>query len=74
VIIVQDTGKGIAPEHLAHLFQRFYRAETDRKYSGGAGLGLAIAQQIARQHRGTITIQSVVGTGTTVTISLPAAQ
>jgi signal transduction histidine kinase len=74
VILVQDSGKGIAPEHLTHLFERFYRADSDRKYNGGVGLGLAIAQQIVRQHRGTINIQSAFGTGTTVTIDLPTAK
>jgi heavy metal sensor kinase len=73
VVSVQDSGKGIPPEHLIHLFDRFYRAETDRKYDGGAGLGLAIVQQIARQHGGMVSIQSTVGEGTTVTVYLPAA-
>jgi heavy metal sensor kinase len=74
VVTVRDTGKGISAEHLAHIFERFYRVEADRKYDGGAGLGLAIVQQIARQHGGTVSIESIVGSGTTVAICLPTAQ
>ncbi len=71
LISIEDTGEGIDPEHLPHLFERFYRAEADRKYSGGAGLGLAIARQIVREHSGSITIDSTVGHGTRVTVCLP---
>ncbi len=71
LIIIEDTGEGIDPEHLPHLFERFYRAEADRKYSGGTGLGLAIARQIVREHSGSITIDSTVGQGTRVTVCLP---
>jgi signal transduction histidine kinase len=69
-IRVTDHGPGIAPEHLPHLFDRFYRAETSRT-TGGSGLGLAIARQIVTQHNGGITAASVVGEGTTFTITLP---
>jgi two-component system OmpR family sensor kinase len=72
---VQDTGEGIAAEHLPHLFERFYRAGLARdRASGGTGLGLAIAQSIARLHGGEITVTSTLGTGTTFTVTLPIAK
>ena len=52
VLTVADTGPGIAPEHLPHLFERFYRADPARAHDGGAGLGLAIAQWIVTAHGG----------------------
>ncbi len=71
LLSVRDTGPGIAPEHLPHLFERFYQADPARN-AGGSGLGLAIAQQIAEQHGGVLTVGSRVGEGTTFTLSLPA--
>jgi heavy metal sensor kinase len=69
---VRDTGEGIAPEHLPHVFERFYRAGTARdRASGGTGLGLAIAQSIARRHGGGISVASEPGVGTAFTVSLP---
>ena len=69
---VRDTGIGIAPEHLGRVFDRFYRADAARaKDSGGAGLGLAIARSIARAHGGDIAIESAVGQGTEVSVTLP---
>jgi two-component system OmpR family sensor kinase len=74
LLSVADTGIGIAPEHLAHLFERFYRADTARsRDAGGAGLGLAIVDWIARAHEGTIDVTSVVGGGTTFAVRLPLA-
>jgi two-component system, OmpR family, sensor kinase len=71
-IAVADTGSGIAPEHLPHLFDRFYRADTARaRESGGTGLGLAIARAIAESHHGKISVASEVGKGTTFTVTLP---
>jgi len=67
---VHDTGSGIAPEHLPHVFDRFYRVDTARS-QGGTGLGLAIAQEIARAHGGGIMVASVVGVGSTFTVRLP---
>ena len=64
---VSDTGIGIPAEHIPHIFERFYRVESARS-SGGAGLGLAIAQQIVQAHRGEINAASKVGEGTTITV------
>lgn len=68
---VTDTGIGIAPEHLPHVFERFYRVDVARS-GQGAGLGLAIAQEIVRAHGGSMAIQSTPGTGATLTVQLPA--
>jgi signal transduction histidine kinase len=73
VINVIDTGEGIPPEILPHVFDRFYRGDSSRT-SGqdhGAGLGLAIAREIVYAHHGTITAQSVPGQGSTFTVRLP---
>ena len=74
---VQDSGSGIEPEALPHVFDRFYRADPSRTRSvqqtGGSGLGLAIAKGLIEAHRGTITLASEPGQGTTVTIRLPLA-
>jgi len=73
-IEVADTGVGIAPEHLPHLFERFYRVDKARSRSdGGAGLGLAISRWITEAHGGTISVTSQIGHGTTFTVSLPEA-
>ena len=69
---VSDTGIGIPPEHLPHIFERFYRVDKARsKADGGVGLGLAIAQYIAESHKGTIEVESQVGKGTTFTVTIP---
>lgn len=74
-VSVADTGQGIAPEHIPHLFERFYRAQSDRaSTSGGAGLGLAIAYEIARQHNGTLEVESQLGKGTVFRVRLPLPQ
>ncbi len=73
-VSVMDTGAGIAPEHLPHLFERFYRADSARaRETGGFGLGLAISRAIVEAHGGTITVSSVVGDGTTFSVILAAA-
>ncbi len=69
---VADTGEGIAPEHLAHLGERFYRVDTSRaRQYGGAGLGLAICKTIVDAHQGTFSIASTLGVSTCVTVRLP---
>lgn len=71
-ISVTDTGEGIAPEHLARLFEPFYRIDAARaRASGGAGLGLSIARALAESLGGTLTLESQVGKGTVVTLTLP---
>ncbi|MEZ4515355.1 MAG: ATP-binding protein [Chloroflexota bacterium] len=71
-IQVTDTGVGIPPEDLAHIFDRFYRVDKARTRSmGGSGLGLAIAKWVAQAHGGNIQVTSTVGQGTTFTVTLP---
>jgi signal transduction histidine kinase len=72
--VVADTGAGIPPEILAHLFERFYRADEARyRQEGGTGLGLAIAKQLVELHGGQISVASEVGRGTTVNVTLPVS-
>ncbi len=72
-LAVSDESEGIAPDHLPRLTERFYRVDSSRsRAAGGTGLGLAIVKHIVERHRGRLDIASVVGTGTTVTILLPA--
>ena len=68
IISIRDTGAGIAPENLAHVFETFF---TTKKH--GTGLGLAISKRIVEEHRGTIEVQSEVGRGATFIITLPTA-
>lgn len=72
VLTVTNTGQPIPPEHLDHLFQRFYRADGSRsRKEGGYGLGLAIAQTIVQFHRGQIEVKSDAQNGTCFTVTLP---
>jgi signal transduction histidine kinase len=72
VIEVRDTGVGIPPEALPHLFERFYRVDGARaRASGGSGLGLAIVLAIVEAHGGQVAVKSAPGEGTCVTIRLP---
>ncbi len=71
VITVADTGAGIAPEHLPHIFERFYCADEAPSADGGVGLGLAIAHALVTAQRGTIQVHSALGQGTTFIITLP---
>ena len=71
-IDVADNGCGIAKEHLSHIFEKFYRVPTGDVHTvRGYGLGLYYAKQVVQLHKGTISIKSSVGKGTTVTIKLP---
>ena len=73
-IQVEDTGIGIAPEFLPHIFERFYRInQTRTKATGSFGLGLNIARQIIQTHGGQITVTSQIGKGSTFRIILPLA-
>lgn len=73
-VSVSDTGEGIAPEDLPHVFDRFYRGDKSRaRTSGGTGLGLAIAQALVEAMGGTIGVTSEVGRGTQVWFTLPRA-
>ncbi|MDQ2098205.1 MAG: HAMP domain-containing sensor histidine kinase [Tychonema bourrellyi B0820] len=71
---ITDTGIGISPESLPHIFDRFYRADPARTHrsAAGSGLGLAIAKVIVENHRGQIHIDSQLSEGTVITVSLPA--
>ena len=69
---VTDTGGGIPPEHLPHVFERFYKADRSRS-DDGAGLGLAIARHVVEIHGGDIFVDSTPGEGTTFTVFLPAS-
>lgn len=72
VVEIADTGIGVSPESLSHIFDRFYRADASRTQPG-SGLGLAIALEIARAHGGEIQVQSQPGKGTSFTVRLPSA-
>lgn len=71
-VTVTDNGVGIPEEDIPHLFERFYRVEKARSSDkGGTGLGLAIAKEFAAAHGGDIRVSSIVGKGTTFTVTLP---
>lgn len=72
IVTIEDAGLGIPPDHLPHLFKRFYRVDVSRSHRpGGSGLGLAISMSIAESHGGTIEIASTPGKGTKVLVRLP---
>jgi signal transduction histidine kinase len=72
-VSVEDTGHGIEPEHLPHLFERFYRTDWARaKDLGGTGLGLSIVKEIAEAHGGSISVTSQVNKGSIFTLRVPA--
>ena len=73
-VTVQDTGDGIPPGELPHVFERFYRADRARsRDTGGSGLGLTITRSLIEAHGGRIWAQSVEGQGSTFTFALPVA-
>ena len=67
-VTVSDTGCGIPPEHLPNVKKKFYKAN---QLVRGSGIGLAVADEIAAMHGGSLRIESQVGVGTVVTVSLP---
>lgn len=73
LIAVRDTGPGISPEDLRHLFERYFRVSRDEKKAQGTGLGLAIVQRIIEAHGGKIDVSSTLGVGTTFSFTLPVA-
>lgn len=72
-LAVQDHGPGVAPEHLPRLTERFYRVDpVESRSQGGTGLGLAIVKHVVGRHRGRLSIDSELGSGTRVLVQLPA--
>ena len=70
-VSVADTGVGIAEKDLKKVFSRFWRADTARSNSGGLGIGLALVREVVDQHRGTVSVDSTLGEGSTFTLNLP---
>lgn len=71
-IVVKDNGIGISAEHQERIFERFYRVDKSRsKQTGGTGLGLSIVKHIASYHHGSISIDSEIGKGTEITVTIP---
>ena len=71
-IAFADHGKGVAPEALPHLFETFYRVDKSHSREiGGTGLGLAITKNAVLMHRGSITVSSLEGEGTTFLVKIP---
>ena len=71
---VEDTGIGIAPDHIDEIFSSFYRVEMHReKKAEGSGLGLAIAMRIAELHGGTVEVESELGQGSVFRLVLPSS-
>jgi len=75
-IVVRDTGTGIPPEQLPHIFDPYFSTKSgpDESGKGGTGLGLSTCKEIIESHRGKIRVQSTVGKGTAITIRLPVAE
>ena len=73
VLSVEDSGEGVAPDHISRIFERFYRVDRGRSREvGGTGLGLSIVKHLARLHGGEISVSSTLGRGTTFFVELPA--
>jgi two-component system phosphate regulon sensor histidine kinase PhoR len=75
VFSVQDTGPGIAPEHIPRLTERFYRVDRSRsRETGGTGLGLAIVKHVLQRHGATLDIASTLGKGSVFSVTFPASR
>ncbi|MBI4520935.1 MAG: ATP-binding protein [Gemmatimonadetes bacterium] len=74
VLRVADTGIGIAAQDVPRIFDRLFRTDAADRSTKGAGLGLAIVKRIVEAHRGTITVDSAPGVGSTFTVTLPRAR
>lgn len=73
ILEIEDTGVGISPDDLRHIFTRFWRGEKSRsRATGGAGIGLAIVRELVRAHEGRVDVESMPGQGSTFRVSLPA--
>ncbi|MGN7454521.1 sensor histidine kinase [Paenibacillus pasadenensis] len=72
-ILIRDTGLGMSPEQIPHIFERFYRADESRGVTSGTGLGLSIAKWIIDEHGGSVEVHTSPGAGTTFTVWLPVA-
>ena len=68
MVVFEDSGAGIAPEDLPHIKEKFYKANNTVR---GSGIGLAVCDEIVKYHGGTMDIDSVLGEGTKVTVTLP---
>ncbi|MDQ3678865.1 MAG: ATP-binding protein, partial [Actinomycetota bacterium] len=73
-IVVSDTGRGMSPEEVERVFDRFFRGAADEPRGPGTGLGLSIVKSLIDMHGGTIDVESTLGTGTTFAVALPAAR
>ncbi len=74
-ISVSDTGQGMSPEHLSHIFERFYRIDKARsRRKGGAGLGLSLVRSIVEDHGGNVIVESELAAGTSFTVQLPGPE
>jgi two-component system sensor histidine kinase BaeS len=73
IVEVRDTGIGISPEDLPHVFDRFWRSDRSRsRATGGSGIGLAVVRELVRAHHGRVELRSELGHGTTARVILPA--